>query len=88
MGNIRDMLEELLPDKTDEERDDILWNCTAYPAAGTDDKGVAMYRKQIEECMRERPDNPMQYASDQMDAAWEKGREKRERQKQARSSNG
>jgi hypothetical protein len=82
MGKIRDMLEELLPDKTDKERDDILWSCTAYPCAGTEDEGLALYREQLEECLRERPDNPMGYASDKMAAAWERGREERERLEQ------
>ncbi len=77
MSKMGDMLIETLPDKTEEERDNILWNCTAYPAAGSEDEGIAMYREQIEECMRESPDNPMKYASDQMDAAWEKGRRER-----------
>ena len=82
MGKIRDLLEELLPDKTDKERDGILWGCTAYPFAGTEDEGVALYREQIEECMRERPDDPIGYASDQMEVAWEKGRAEREKQEQ------
>ncbi len=79
MDKIRDMLEELLPDKTDQERDDILWHCTAYPFAGTEDEGLSLYREQLEECLRERPDDPMGYSSEKMAAAWERGREERER---------
>ena len=79
MSTIRNLLEELLPDKTNKERDDILWSCTCYPFMGNDEEALAKYREQLEECLRERPDNPMGYASDQMAAAWERGREERER---------
>ncbi len=91
MGKMGDMLREILPDKTDEFRDRVLWACTAYPFNGTGDEGIALYRKQIEECLRERPDDPIGYASAKMDAAWEKGRaerEEHERKSQSPSSSG
>lgn len=86
MSTIRDMLEELLPDKTDKEKDDILWSCTCYPFMGNDDEALAKYREQLEECLKGRPDDPMGYASEKMEEAWERGREEREKQEQAGTS--
>ena len=78
MDPIISMLEELLPDKSPEERQELLWCCTCFPFAGGDEAALKRYREQLDECLRERPDDPMSWALDQTDKAfseWKKSRE-------------
>lgn len=78
MNKLHQMLDELFPDKDDEYKNNMLWNCCCYPFMGTDDEAIALYREQIEKCVKGNPENPSKFASDEMSRIWEETRPKRD----------
>ncbi len=58
------MLEKILPGKGDEFRERVLWCCSAFPTLGVGYRATRQYRYQIEECLRERPKDPVGWAAE------------------------
>ena len=73
---LQDMLNRVLPDRTQEEQDSLLWSITAYPFNGLGIEDIKMYEDQILKALAARPDDPRGWAEEQMSAAMDRAREK------------
>ena len=67
--HLGDMPKRVLPDKTEEERVDLLWSITAYPFNGVGIEDIKLYEKQILEAREAKPEDPRGWAAEQMEKA-------------------
>lgn len=77
---LQDMLDRVLPDRSNLERTDLLWSCTAYPFNGVGVEDIKLYERQLKEALEANPDDPVAWAGEQMEKDMDRAMAEHERQ--------